>query len=268
MADERPRGAIRTLSPAKGLHVLKNEFQKKYLREQCEFLLAHLDEAIHHTFRLAPVRNRPYLVDHANARRPEHPEGQLERALHAQWAGECEPAVGCWERLVAFQVNLPNERGDQGWGEIDLLGMSTTRLPVVVELKQGNATDTPAANLCQGVAYALVLQKAWPTFRNEWRAHLRERFSLDPVLPTALHPVTIVCAAPSNYWDEWVGNTPRAATVTPESWAAVRRLVGAFAARGLSTTFARIDKLNGRFETAIVTLPCHGAESGHTGARE
>src|SRR4051812_34024006 len=134
MAGEKPFGAMNPLDPTTGLHVLKSRFQKKYMGEQCEFLLAHLDEVIHHTFRFAPVRNRPYLVDHANARRPEHPEGQLERALHAQWVGECEPAVGCWDRLVAFQVNLPNERSDEGWGEIDLLGMNTARLPVVIEL--------------------------------------------------------------------------------------------------------------------------------------
>jgi hypothetical protein len=149
---------------------------------------------------------------------------------------------------------------DKAWGEIDLLGANHAGMPVVVELKQGKADDTPAAVLCQGVAYGLVLQKAWPRFRAEWQQHL-QTLGLHPTLPTALHPVSIVCAAPSRYWDEWIGETPRAKTVKPETWNAFCRLVDAFAARGLAATFARVDEANGIFAIQLVTLPCS------TGAR-
>ena len=254
--DPKPLGTMNDLDPTLGLHVLKREFQKKYMGEQCESLLAHLDEAIDHTLRLAPVRERPYLVSHESAKHPIHAEGRLERALHGQWvAPQCEPAVGCWQRIIAFQVNLPNERDDH-WGEIDLLGVDNAGLPVVIELKQADATDTPAALLVQGAAYGLVLQKAWSTFRAEWRNYLRTELGLQPTLPTALHPVSIVCVAPSAYWDEWVGDTPRAKTVRPAAWEAVCRLREALAERGLKATFARVDEVNGVFATKVVTLPC------------
>src|SRR4051794_1554879 len=103
MPEPKPFGTMNELDPTQGLHVLKKRLQKKYMREQCEFVLAHVDEVIHHTFRLAPVRlGRRYLMDHSAATpSPKHREAKLERALHAQWAGACEPAAGCWDRLVA-----------------------------------------------------------------------------------------------------------------------------------------------------------------------
>src|SRR5689334_4369821 len=77
--DEKVRGAINPIDPTEGLHVLKNRFQKKYMGEQCEALLINLDDAIEHTLRMAPVRDRDYLVDHTDARDPVHAEAQLER---------------------------------------------------------------------------------------------------------------------------------------------------------------------------------------------
>src|SRR5262249_37222804 len=124
----------------------------------------------------------------------------------------------------------------------------------VVELKQAKADDPPPAVLCQGVAYGLALQKAWPKFRAEWRRRL-QALGLRPVLPTALNPVNIVCAAPGQYWDEWVGDTGAAKTITAERWDQFHRLVAAFAARGLQVTFARIEGSESRHTVNVLTLP-------------
>src|SRR4051794_30789529 len=78
MPQSKPFGAMNELNPTHGLHVLKKRFHKKYMREQSEFLLAHVDEVIHHTFRLAPVRlGRRYLMDHSAATpSPKHREAK------------------------------------------------------------------------------------------------------------------------------------------------------------------------------------------------
>jgi len=117
------------------------------------------------------------------------------RSLHQQWSGAtCTPAEGCWQRIAGFQVNLPGKRGDKGWGEIDLLGVAADGLPIVIELKHGSSKEPPPALLAQAAAYAIALQKAWGILRGEWG----ETVWSQTVLPTALHPARIVCAAPSS----------------------------------------------------------------------
>jgi hypothetical protein len=186
---------------------------------------------------------------------PVHVEAQLERALYRQWAPDCEPAIGCWHRLVAFQVNMPNQRSDKNWGEIDLLGTTETGWPIVIELKQGRNDETPAALLVQAAGYGLALQKAWPMFRAEWQSHLAEHLGLRSVLPTALNPCQLVCAAPVEYWNQWIGETPRARTVPTGAWGALGRLRMAFQERGLPATFARVAGEAPLFSINVVTLP-------------
>jgi len=54
------------------------------------------------------------------------------------------------------------------------------------------------------------------------------------VLPTALHPLRVVCAAPQTYWDFWFGDTPTAGTVPDGAWTALDQLVEEFKKRGIS----------------------------------
>src|SRR5688572_26767782 len=98
---------IRNINPNTGLHLVKRDFQKKFLDQQCEQLIQKLDTAITATFKAAPLRLRQsYLLDHTNATKtPQGKEAQLERGVYAQWSTpSCSPAVGCWERIAAFQV--------------------------------------------------------------------------------------------------------------------------------------------------------------------
>jgi len=171
MSDEaREPRSIRPIDPKKGLHGIKREIQKKFMEAQCKQLAAVLDEAIAATFAAAPDRRRPYLIDRTKVVEPkEGRESQLERSIYAQWSRvACAPAVGCWERIVAFQVNLPAKRESEGWGEIDLLGMAEDGLPVVIELKRGKSSEPPAALLIQAAAYGIALQRAWWFLRAEW----------------------------------------------------------------------------------------------------
>lgn len=235
--------SIRHIDPTAGLHRLKR-FQKRFLAEQCLELAEQLDQTIHATFKAAPVRVRPYIAIRTKVtENPAHREAQLERALHRQWSTlKCQAATGCWERLVAFQVNLPDKKKAEGWGEIDLLGVAPDGLPVVVELKKDMSQEPPANLLVQAAAYGLVLQKAWWTFRGEWMTHTAPRIPL----PTALDPCRLACAAPAGYWASWKldDNTRSALSI-------LRR---AFELRGLTTTWVSIGGSEGRYTASPVDI--------------
>jgi hypothetical protein len=235
---------IRAINPAKGLHRIKRDFQKRFMAEQCEQLVGCLDEAIAATFKAAPVRERrPYLVMRTQVTlNPAGKEARLERALHAQWSKEgCSPVEGCWERLIAFQVNLPNKRDEENrdWGEIDLLGVGVDGLPVVIELKDGESDEPPPRVLVQAAAYALALQKAWPTFRAEWLAVVRP----DRPMPTALHPAQILCVAAEAYWTKW--------QLASRERTALNRLRDALRERGLPSAFVGLTEGESSYTAAL-----------------
>lgn len=253
---------MNAINPADGLHRIKRQFQKRYMGQQCEALVRSVDDAIDATVCAAPIRTGRlrYLIARQPGTKPVHAEAQLERALFARWgphAGpSCRPLEGCWYRIASFQISLANQRRADDWGEIDLIGVSERGLPIVIELKQGKATETPAASLVQAVSYALVLRKAWPTLRLEWQEFLAQQFDLRPTLPAALYEVDVVCAAPHQYWDEWIGNSPRARTVSRTAWDAFANLRRAFSKRGLNSTFVSIDDTNlSDPQPSVITVP-------------
>lgn len=234
------------IEPGVELHLLKHQFQKRFMGEQCLDLLPLLNDAIRRTFEVAPVRQLPYLPTRPfdpPAKEPQNPEARLERRLYRQWASGHSPAGEFWQRMACYQVNLPNSRDDTDWGEIDLLAVSASGLPVVVELKAGNSNETPAAILVQAAAYGIALKKAWTRFRAEWQQEIGRRFpGLLVSTPALLEPCELVCAAPEEYWKEWLGKRPRARAVRPGSGGALRELQDALAGRGLPSRFVNVGK--------------------------
>ena len=203
------------------------------MAEQCEQLMAHLDDAIDVTLLSAPVRLGKRYLPLSRTKvtlSPAHPEAQLERSMHRQWSQPGCAAEGCWERIVAFQVNLPNKRAAEGWGEIDLLGIAPDGLPVVIELKQADSNETPAAILVQAAADGVALQKGWWKLRSEWR----ERAGVRRPLPAALRPCQLVGAAPEEYWGRW--------TLAAKEASALATLRAAFTERGLPSTLAALSR--------------------------
>lgn len=243
------------MDPSLGLHRLKREFQKKYAAEQCYQLTQMLDEAIAATFEQAPVRGRKYLADRsAMTRTPAGKEAQLEWAIYRQWSGpSCERVEGCWQRLINFQVNLPARRGDKDWGEVDLLGVADDGLPVLIELKDGASPEPPPRLLVQAAAYGLALQKAWPSFRGEWLRETAKHGFTSP-LPTALLPCRLVCAAPHEYWDNWLTEHPMLS--------ALETLRSALAIRGLPCEFALVQQIDsGAYTVRLLSRLVSRAES-------
>lgn len=236
------------IDPTRSLHLLKEDFRKRYAAGQCDALRAGLDSAIAATEAAAPVRTRKYFRELSSQdlkpRAPAHPEARWEEALYHQWkGGNCDGVPDAWKRIVHYQVMLRDENAkDAGWGEVDLLGMSNEGVPVVIELKGPTASDTPASMLVQAAAYAIALRKAWrcaPLFRKEWNETTREYgLGLDSEFDPRCWP--LVCAAPAEYWVNWVGDSAKARRVSEEDRAALRQLVSAFSERGLPATFVKL----------------------------
>ncbi len=241
MDDEHRHGEMRLVNPEHGLHRLKRgHFQKRYMAAQCDALCATIDRAIAVTLAAAPVRRSPYPLSRSLGRVPAEPEARWEQGLWEQWSTPTSPSLpAVWHRLVSYQVMLRNTNGDEEWGEIDLLGASLDGGPMVIELKAPNANDTPAEMMIEAASYALALRNAWPTFGPQWCSQL-ERLGLRA---EASAPSTwpLICAAPSTYWDTWIGNAPKARTVSLEARTALGRLCRAFSDRGYPVTFVSLE---------------------------
>ncbi len=144
-----------------------------------------------------------------------------------------------WKRLLTYQVLLQDSKTDKDWGEIDLLGASHRNLPVVVELNAPTSSESPAQMLVQATAYAVAVRKAWPScLRAEWAERLG--VSLHSI-PEELDQCELVCAAPSEYWEDWVGDAPPARAVSPDAWAAIAELRKSLAKSGYPSSFVRLN---------------------------
>jgi hypothetical protein len=226
------------ISP-EGLHLLKGKFQKQFLAEQCRDLANCLSDAVAATMKAAPIRVGGYIHDRPEPSAIQADEARWEEALfRSRWA---DPPVGSgapWKRLLTYQVLLQNARSDENWGEIDLLGVSDNDLPVVIELNALGSQESPAQMLVQATAYAVAVRKAWPScLRAEWAEALN--VPLD-ALPDELDRCELVCAAPSGYWENWVGDTPQARAVSPDAWAAIAELRKSLAKSGYASSFVRL----------------------------
>lgn len=248
----------------KSLHILKNDFTKTYLARQCEQLLAGLDQAIAATTECAPVRSNSRYFDERDGGSPSatSTEALWERAMWAHFsdAVTARALPGAWYRLVTYQVPLRNTQGDDGWGAVDLLGVSHQGLPVVVELKRPGAHDvTPAEMLVQAAAYAVALRKAWASgFAQQWYELVSSKFGFRTPPSSGASPVVhLVGAAPPDYWQQWIGDTAKAKKVTAEDWSQVAALVAALGERGLPASFVEVSHSGVNAANAPQDLSCH-----------
>jgi hypothetical protein len=240
MSSDRIRGERNAISSALGLHILKRRMQKRFLAQQCKELTNCIADAIAATVDAAPVRvGKRYIHDREASRETRISEANWEEALFRQFASPPAGSYAPWERLLSYQVSLQDHKTrERDWGEIDLLGVSKQNLPVIVELKAPASNESPAQMLVQATAYAVAIQKAWPTcLREEWA----ETLGVDrDSLPETLTSCELVCAAPTEYWDKWVGDTPRARTVSSDAWAAIAELRKSLAKSGYPSSFVRL----------------------------
>jgi len=228
----------------RSLHALKDTFTKSHMGPQCDALVANLAEAISATETAAPFRRQGYLQTRGTDRLvdPTSTEARLETAMWQHWRNR---SSSFWHRIVSYQVPLRATRKDRegnGWGCVDLLGVSAQGLPVVIEIKREDAADTPAKMLVQAAAYALALRAAWRRgFRSEWRAIVEESGLNSTHLPDNLDRLELVCGAPTGFWQHWRGESARARTVPSSDWTSLERLATALdELHGLPAAFVEV----------------------------
>jgi hypothetical protein len=239
LADRRHR-AHRSETTGQRLHLLERKFQKRLLAQQCKELTNCLADAITATMEAAPVRVGKRYIHHREASRATRAsEATWEEALFRQWKTPPGGTFAPWKRLLTRHVPLQDATHDEDWGEIDLLGASNDNLPVVVELKAARSNQSPAEMLVQATAYAVAVKKAWPQcLRSEWASALKVEAD---TLPGELNGCELVCAAPSEYWENWTGNTPRGRTIGADAWAAIAELRKSLEKSGYRSTFLRLE---------------------------
>jgi hypothetical protein len=179
-----------------------------------------------------------------------HRERLLENAIWQQWRKNEGKPQGRYfmpdvcRHIQSFQVPLQDELADIGWGMIDLVGVSHDYFPVVLELKQEDG-DIPLWMLCEALAYAVAVRKAWHEgdLCKEWQ-------DLDGIpensTPHEQSPlvVPIICIAPAKYWEQRIGEPgpPRTeGQVFSTAWEPFRELVSECGSQGFPATFAEFD---------------------------
>lgn len=241
--------SILPISCQMGLHQLRASVdQLGYMTQHTECLLKVINVVLERTYAMAPRRMKSYELGRRERKNPHKSERErlLEKAIWKQWAWEQFSvhqngfsAETC-QHIQTFQMPLRGNRGDKSWGMVDLVGVSFSSSPVVLELKQEAAKDTPLRMLVEGLAYAVAVRRAWNegNLREEWLKSVKPK--PQPVgIPETLLTVPIIGIAPTEYWKRKIGIIgQRSGGKVPESaWLPFKKLCQTCADRGFPVSF-------------------------------
>jgi len=111
---------------------------------------------------------------HLENAKGEWRECHWEEAVWRKYGQDNSVAVpDLWARVLSYQVMLRNtNKGDAGWGEIDLLAVTANVLPTVIELKGENSKESPLRMLVEGFAYAIAVKKCWEVFGPQFTSRI------------------------------------------------------------------------------------------------
>lgn len=103
--------------------------------------------------------------------------------------------------MLDYQVPLRARQSDRGIGEVDLMGLTTEKQLMVIELKvkpesTSQHGDTPAAALLQGLRYAAIVQANRNVIAKELENLLR--------ISVAEQPPVVMLLAPQDWWQGWM----------------------------------------------------------------
>jgi hypothetical protein len=244
------------LDTSRGFHEMK-KFDFSRTAQDSQEIARHLDRLIEMTYAAAPLRQpRPNRKDLYCLRRiPSTPSDECEhlyeKAIRMQWDKSRTPAEGflpgVCEHIQAEQVPLKEYDSDEGWSEIDLVGVSPQFLPVVLELKIAHMKKDEEANdesplrmLVEGLAYAIGVKRAWNEghFRTAWQEVVDPRATM----PKHLAEVPIVGIAPNEYWDRRMGKAGRLGILSSQDWHALGKFVEDLAQKGFPVHFVQYQK--------------------------
>ena len=146
-----------------------------------------------------------------------------------------------WGRLIARQVPLKSRQEAEGWGAIDLFGLTEDGRPVVIELKKGDSDETPLRAVLEAAAYAIAVGENWLQISREcklWQESDGGPNAIEPA--SAPYPMKIVVASEAPYWNNWDRWSTTGNGVPADTRSSLRTLVEALTAHGISTTFVII----------------------------
>lgn len=227
------------------LHAMGKLMQLKYIVDRCGELIEGLDGFIERTRKHAPLRRGEFVLEREPGRKPNAEEATLEQELWEKYRSAGSGFLpGVCSHLQSYQVSLHSRKHERpggrklkyDWGEIDLLGVSPSGLPVVLELKKGKTNETPLRILTEMLAYTIALQELWKEgcFRKAWKSVVAEAKDADL-------PHEAVGIAPAEYWRRLRGQAGPQGRVPPQGWAALARLVEKLIEKGFKLHFAEFD---------------------------
>lgn len=201
------------LDKTMSLHVIKDMMQLSFAEQHADFIANNLETLIANTYSVAPVRkaDHPYPLVHKDPHKltPSAPplEKHWEEAIFRKWK-ENKDSLGAgvpFRKVVGFQVMLRDTNKDLGWGEVDLLGATAKKIPVVIELKI-KPSEYLLRAIVEVLAYGVAIRKAWGGFhgcslRSQWESIVGKTDSLGD-LP-------LVVMAPTSYWEVILSDSPK-----------------------------------------------------------
>ena len=186
--------------------------QLSYMQEHSEAVLELLDVLLERTYAEAPRRKQSYKLRRKVRENPKDRERLLEKAIWTQWNDDevkqnSQPfAANTCQHVQSYQMPLQGSRSDGSWGKLDLIGVTQSGLPVVLELKREESVEPPLRILIEGLAYAVAVRRAWNegSLREQWNETVTSQ-SRSFAAPTTLTSVPVIGIAPTNYWKRCIG---------------------------------------------------------------
>jgi hypothetical protein len=281
-----PGSRLRPIDSVMALHeILASVQQMSYMKEHCETLISQLDDKIRSTYLKAPVRKRAkatFELLRTERRDPIDRERYLEKLIWEQWGHDAverggQPFFGEACRFIqTYQMPLQQTREDNGWGRLDLVGVTADSMPVVIELKQEQSGDTPLRMLVEALAYACAFKKAWNKglLATEWKDAMKTRH-IEFTITSPIEQIPVILLAPASFWKRKIGAPgKRSSGKVPEAaWSPFRRLASTCQDHGFPVTFTEFDtESNGTDRERVsqgrkVSLPGFEEENNRSEAR-
>lgn len=247
----RPPRSKKPIDWSKGLHQLGPTFQLKFMEHHALELVNLINIMMEKTYSTYEPRSKSFELNRDNKKQPHHREAKLERAIAEQWHFGPVFLRDFCDRIVSYQLPLFKDKKKSGWGYVDLVGISPSGGPVVIELKDEDSNDTPLRMLIEATAYGLALRRAWNEPKNGHAGGLSDQWNKEfrpsqKEMGAPLLEVPLICAAPTNYWRRRIGSPGKHADGKVElgAWKALNSLVDAICTRGFPVRFVQFDVTN------------------------